>query len=195
MARVVTDEELGVVAGEISNLFFRAGLLLGLQPHELERLEIEARRQGLGAWQVNMQLLQLWKERSTEESERLELAKVLKRLGKGRLAMKLDSSVKNWEEVSVIDPTKESLSVRELEEVSRGVCECWRRLAVYLNVPDTRARYFDSMTSEEVSVKAFRCLWAWRETGENVSKASLADALRKVNKGRLASQIWPVASS
>ena len=194
MARVVTDEELGVVAGEISNLFFRAGLLLGLQPHELERLEIEARRQGLGAWQVNMQLLQLWKERSTEESERLELAKVLKRLGKGRLAMKLDSSVKNWEEVSVIDPTKESLSVRELEEVSRGVYECWRCLAVYLNVPDTRARYFDS-TSEEVSVKAFRCLWAWRETGENVSKASLADALRKVNKGRLASQIWPVASS
>lgn len=190
MAAALTDEELGEVANEMGNQFFRAGLLLGLKPHELDRLGVDAAGQGLKAWQMNMQLLQLWKERTTAETERMELAKVLKRLCRGRLAVRLDSSVKHWEETSVIDPSNESLSVAELEEVSRGVWDCWRRLAVHLKVPDGQVQSIDS-SNEEISVKAFRCLWAWRETAESGSKADLADALRKVKKGRLASQLCP----
>lgn len=190
MAIELSDEELGDVAGEISNLSFRAGLLLGLQPHELDRLEVDAAHQTLKAWQMNMQLLHLWKERTSAESERVELAKVLKRLGKGKLAVRLDSSVKYWEETSAIDPSKDSLSVAELEEVSRGVWDCWKRLAVYLRVPDPVVQSIES-SNEEVSVKAFRCLWAWREAGMSVSKTNLADALGKVKKGRLASQLRP----
>lgn len=193
MAAAVSDEELGEVASEISNQSFRAGLLLGLQPHELDRLQVEAAYQGLKAWQMNMQLLQLWRERTTAETERMELAKVLKRLGKGRLAVRLDPSVKHWEETSAIDSSKDSLSVAELEEVSRGVWEVWRRLAVYLEVPDGQVQSIDS-SNEEISVKAFRCLWAWREAGESASKAKLADALRKVQKGRLASRLCPAAT-
>ena len=189
-ARLLTDEELGDVASELGNLYFRAGLLLGLQPHQLERLEVDARQQGLTVWQMNMQVLQAWKERTSAALERSELAKVLKKLNKGRLALQLDSSVTNFEEKSVIDASNESLSVLELEEVSRGVCECWRLLAVHLRLPDTRVRTTD-VAPEEISVKAFRCLWAWREAGVDVSKASLARALIQVNKSRLAHQIWP----
>lgn len=187
MAAALSDEELGEVANEMGNQYFRAGLLLGLQPHKLDSL---AASQGLNTWQMNMQLLQLWKERTAAETERIELAKVLKRLGKGRLAVRIDSSVKHWEETSVIDPSNDSLSVAELEEVSRGVWDCWRRLAVHLKVPDSQVQSIES-SNEEITVKAFRCLWAWREATESVSKADLADALRKVQKGRLASQLRP----
>ena len=189
----LAESELADIADEISSLFFRAGLLLGLQPHELDRLDVDARRQGLNSWQMNMQLLQRWRSRTSAESERCELAKVLKKLDKGRLARKLDPSVRHLEAKSVIDPSNEALSAQELEEVSRDrrVCECWRRLAVYLEVDGARVQAIDS-ASDEVSLKVFRCLWAWRETGRNVSKASLADALRKVEKGRLASRIRPV---
>ena len=189
-ARSLTDEELGDVASEMGNLFFRAGLLLGLQPHQLERLEVDARQQGLTAWQMNMQLLQAWKERTSAAVERSELAKVLKRLSKGRLALQLDSSVKYFEAKSVIDASKESLSVLELEEVSREVCECWRILAVHLRLSHTRVLSIEA-ANEEISVKAFRCLWAWSEAGVDVSKASLARVLIQLNKSRLAHRSWP----
>ena len=189
----LTSAELGQVSSEIADRFFRAGLLLGLAPSELDRLEIDATRQGCNAWQKNMQLLQTWRERTSAGSERLELAKVLKRLGKGRLAVKMQPSVREWEPQSVLDPAKDSLSALELEEISREgrVTECWNQLAVHLNVADSRVREIESRIGEEPSVKAFRCVWAWREAGENVSKASLAEALRKVNLGRLASRIYP----
>ena len=190
----LVDAELSEIANEICSLFFRAGLLLGLQPYELDRLEVDARRQGLTVWQMNMQLLYRWKENSNTQSERPELARVLKKLGKGRLAASIDPSVRDWEPSSVMDCSNESLSAQELEEISRGVGECWRRLAVHLNVQDTRVQAIEA-ASEDISVKAFRCLWAWREAGENVSKASLADALQKVQKGRLASKIWPASAA
>ena len=190
----LTSEEFGQVSSEIADHFFRAGLLLGLAPGELDRLEIDATRQGCNAWQTNMQLLQKWRERTTAGSgERLELAIMLKRLGKARLAVKIEPSVRDWEAQTVVDPSKESLSVAELEEISREsrVSETWKQLAVHLNVADSRVREIESRASEEPSVRAFRCLWAWREAGENVNKASLADALRKVNLSRLASRICP----
>lgn len=192
----MADAELSEVAHEICSLFFRAGLLLGMQPYELDRLEDDARRQGLSAWHMNMQLLRRWKERTNARSERSELARMLKKLHKGRLAAFVDPSVRDWEPKSVIDCSNESLSAQELEEISRdpGVCECWRRLAVYLEVDDTRVQAIDA-TREDVAVKAFRCLWAWREAGNNVSKANLAVALKKVQKGRLASKIWPASTS
>ena len=191
----LTDDELGKVANEIADHFFRAGLLLGLAPSEIDRLEIDARRQGSNAWQTNMQLLQKWRERTRTESERLELAKALKKLGKGRLAARIDSTAKEWEPQSVLDPSEDSLSALELEEISREgrVSEHWNQLAVYLSVDDSRVRDIQSR-GEEPSVMAFRCLWAWREAGRNVSKADLADALRKVSLGRLASRIYPAAS-
>ena len=188
----LTDQELAEVSDEITDHFFRAGLLLGLAPSEIDRLQIDAAGQGSNAWQKNMQLLQKWREGTTVESERFELAKVLKRLGKGRLAARIAPSVAEWEVQSALDPSQDSLSVLELEEVSREgrVCECWMQLAVYLDVEDRRVRAIQC-TSEEPSAKAFRCLWAWREAGVNVSKTTLADALRKVNLGRLASRICP----
>jgi hypothetical protein len=187
----LTDEDVSEVAGELMGHFFRAGIWLGFLPHELDRLEIDAMRQGGSAWQVNMQLLQRWRERTDTECERAELARVLKRLGKGRLAVRVDASVKEWKVQSVLDTSRESLSARELEEVSREgrVCEVRRQLAVHLRVDEAHVRNIES-ASEEESVKAFRCLWAWREAEEDASKASLADALRKVELGRLASKIW-----
>ena len=188
----LSDEELSAVASEVGDQYFRAGLLLGMQPHKLDRLQAEATRQAQTTWQLNMQLLQLWKERTSAECERLELAKVLKRLGKGRVAVTIDASVRDWDVTSAIDPTGGSLTAQELEEVSRGVCDCWRRLAVYLKVPDARVQALET-SGEDIVVKAFRCLWAWREAGENVSRASLAQALRNVDKGRLASRIFAPA--
>ena len=184
-----TDQELGEVAGEIVGQFFRAGILLGLQLHELDRLEVDGGRQGLNSWQINMQLFQRWREQTAAGSERNEL-KMLKILGKGRLAVKIDGSVREWQASSVFDPSVESLSAKELEEVSCEICDCWRRLAIRLDIDQTRVKHIQSR-NEELSVKAFRCLWAWSEAGENVSKATLADALRKENKNRLASRIWP----
>lgn len=186
------DAELSEVANEISSTFFRAGLLLGLQPYELDRLEVDTRRQGLTAWQINMKLLQRWKEKVSDHSERSELARAMKKLGKGRLAVSLDPSVRDWAPQSVLDSSKEALSTLELEEISRdpGVCECWRRLAVHLKVEDARVSTIDA-ANEDVSTKAFRCFWAWSEAGKDVSKASLAGALRKVEKGRLASKLCP----
>ena len=186
----LTDQELGEVAGEIVGQFFRAGILLGLQPHELDRIEVDGERQGLNSWQINMQLFQRWREQTAAEAERNELAKMLKILGKGRLAVKLDGSVREWQASFVFDPSVESLSAKELDEVSREICDCWRRLAIRLDIDQTRVKHIQSR-NEELSVKAFRCLWAWREAGENVSKATLADALRKENKNRLASRICP----
>ena len=186
------DEELWVVAGQIAGQLFRAGLQLGLDPSELDRLEIDATRQCCSAQQAAMQLLQRWRDRTTAESERSDLAKVLKRLGKGRLAAKMEPSVRQWEAQSALDPSKDSLSVLELEEVSREgrVWECWRQLAVYLSVDEGRVRVIESK-NEDTSVKAFRCLWAWREATDNASRATLADALKKVNLGRLAYRICP----
>ena len=135
-----------------------------------------------------MQLFQRWGEQTAAGSERNEL-KMLK-IGKGRLAVKIDGSAREWQVSSVFDPSVESLSAKELEEVSREICDCWRRLAIRLDIDQTRVKHIQSR-NEELSVKAFRCLWAWSEAGENVSKATLADALRKENKNRLASRIWP----
>lgn len=190
----IEDEELLEVAQEMAGQSFRAGLLLGLLPNEIDELEINARATGCSDWQINMQILQKWRERTTSAAneERLELAKVLKRLGKGRLAAKMEPSVREWEPQSALDPSQDTLSVLELEEVSREgrISETWIRLAVYLDVDEGRVRTIRGR-DEEPSMQAFRCLWAWREAGRNFNKATLADALVKVSLGRLASKLYP----
>ena len=190
MAAPLSDEDLGEVASQIGRFHFRAGLLLGIQPYELDSLQDDGLREGLSGWQLNMQILQRWRNATSAEHERQELARVLKRLGIGRLAVKIEPSVREWKETSFIDPTREELSSRELEEVSRETTDCWQRLAVCLRVPERVIRDVEAR-SEDVSVQAFRCLWAWKEAGQDVSRKNLADALERMGKGRLASRLVP----
>ena len=79
-------------------------------------------------------------------------------------------------------------SLQELEEISREVGKDWEKLGVYLHVSDHTTQDIKHR-NEDVSVCAFRCLWAWYEGGENVTRKTLAEALKKINKGRLASRI------
>ena len=79
-------------------------------------------------------------------------------------------------------------SLQELEEISREVGKDWEKLGVYLHVSDHTTQDIKHR-NEDVSVCAFRCLWAWYEAGEDVTRRTLAEALRKINKGRLASRI------
>ena len=46
---------------------------------------------GQSLWQMNMQVLRRWRENTSPESERLQLAQVLKRLGLGRFASTVDA--------------------------------------------------------------------------------------------------------
>lgn len=186
---LLDEEELCKIAEQLGSRSFRMGIHLGLEPHELELLQTEARSQALSPWQLNRKMLHQWRQRQRPESERTELSRALKRLGMGRLAAEMQPSVNGWQETSYIDPARHTLSARELEEVSRSLGDCWERLAIHLNVPDDRVQAFKS-GSEETCIKAFRCLWAWREASQNASREDLATALRKVNKGRLASQIY-----
>ena len=187
-ARPLSDADLAEVAGQIGRQYFRTGILLGLQPHELDSMEDDGARQGLSKWQLNMQLLQRWRERTSAENERLELAQVLRRLELGRLAITLEPSVRKWRETSFIDPTREEFTSQELEEVSREVTDCWQRLAVCLKVRENVVRDVEA-SNEDVSVRAFRCLWAWREADRDATRTSLARALVKMNKARLASKL------
>lgn len=188
MAAALSDEDLGEVASQIGRLHFRAGVLLGIQPYELDSLQDDGLRQGLNSWQLNMQILQRWRDATSVERERLELARVLKRLGIGRLAVKIEPSVREWKETSFIDPTREELTSQELDEVSKEVTDCWQRLAVCLRVPERVIRDVEAR-SEEASVQTFRCLWAWKEAGQDVTRKNLAGALENMGKGRFASRL------
>jgi len=85
-------------------------------------------------------------------------------------------------------PGREGFTLPELEEISRDVGEEWERLGIYLHVSDHATEEIKHR-NEEISVHAFRCLWAWYEGGENVSRRTLAEALRRIHKGRLAARI------
>jgi len=85
-------------------------------------------------------------------------------------------------------PGREGFTLPELEEISRDVGEEWERLGIYLHVSDHTTEEIKHR-NEEISVHAFRCLWAWYEGGENVSRRTLAEALRRIHKGRLAARI------
>ena len=75
-----------------------------------------------------------------------------------------------------------------MEEIAKEVGEEWERLGIYLHLTEHTIREIKHRNGD-ISVQAFRCLWAWYEAAENVSKKTLADALRKIQKGRLASRI------
>ena len=79
-------------------------------------------------------------------------------------------------------------TLQELEEISREVGKDWEKLGVYLHVSDHTTQDIKHR-NEDVSVCVFRCLWAWYEGGENATRKTLAEALKKINKGRLASRI------
>ena len=67
-------------------------------------------------------------------------------------------------------------------------CKSWRRYRGRLGRSDHTTQEIKHR-NEDISVHAFRCLWAWYEGGENVSRRTLAEALRKIHKGRLASRM------
>lgn len=78
-------------------------------------------------------------------------------------------------------------SMEELDEISREVAEDWQRLAIYLHVTQDRIAQI-KYASDDIMTKSFRSIWWWYEQG-NASRKDLADALTKINKGRLANKI------
>lgn len=177
-------ETLATVAGQLGARFFRAGLMLGIPPHELDSIQAEP---SATLWQMNMVMLNKWNERGL--GGQLELAQALKRLGLGRLSLVVDPSVANNPgPPTFINPTSPDFSQQELLEIAAEVGEEWWRLGIYLQVKDTTLEELKHR-NDEVAVRGFRCLWAWYENGESVNRETLVGALKKLHKGRLASRI------
>lgn len=82
-------------------------------------------------------------------------------------------------------------SMAELDEISRRVGSDWERLAIYLGVTQDRIDQI-KYKSNDIMTRSFLALWWWREQG-GASRQGLAQALRKIDKGRLASEVHTAA--
>ena len=88
----------------------------------------------------------------------------------------------------------EEFSLQELDEIACEVCNTsntWERLAIYLGLGTDVTQQIKAAHRDDVLLQCFKCLWRWYEQGENVSKQALADALRQIDKRRLAAKISP----